>query len=226
MKTFIQKYKHGIPIVIYFIIYLIWFMLIEHRNDVNFTIIHMKIDDYIPFCEYFVIPYFCWFAYVAVFVFLFIFFDKEGYYKLFTTLVTGMTIFLVISTVWPNAHELRVNLDTLGRSNMFTWMIAGLYKTDTSTNLVPSIHVYNSIVVHMAVMKSDVMNKKKWIPIGSGVLCVLIVMSTVFIKQHSMFDVIAGILLSIVMYLAVYVGKVNFFAVSMKKAGQRKEQKI
>ena len=26
----------------------------------------MTVDDFIPFCEYFVIPYFLWFAYVAI----------------------------------------------------------------------------------------------------------------------------------------------------------------
>ena len=32
----------------------------------QFKVIHMGIDDYIPFCEIFVVPYMLWFAYIAV----------------------------------------------------------------------------------------------------------------------------------------------------------------
>ena len=67
-KTFFHKYKHGIPLLVYMVIYLSWFAWLERTNTKNFHVIHMSIDDYIPFCEVFVIPYFLWFAYVSVVV--------------------------------------------------------------------------------------------------------------------------------------------------------------
>ena len=59
-----QKYKHGL-LLLYFLIYLPWFQYLEKKVTVHFNVIHMAIDDYIPFIEFFVIPYFLWFFYIA-----------------------------------------------------------------------------------------------------------------------------------------------------------------
>ncbi len=210
MKEWIKKYRHGIPMVLYMIGYLITFFIVERLTENNYHLIHMKLDDRIPFCEYFVIPYMCWFAYVAGFVLYFIFFDKESYWPMFWFLVTGMTIFLIISFVYPNGHELRP--DEFARDNIFTRMVAGLYKTDTATNILPSIHVYNSLGIHIAVRKSRRLQKHRGVQIFSEVLCILIIMSTVFIKQHSMLDVITAFALAAVMYVIIYVcGKRRWF---------------
>lgn len=203
MKDFIRKYKHGIPMVVYLICYLIAFALVEQYTKDNYTLIHVTLDDKIPFVEAFVIPYLLWFPYVACFVLYFIFFDKENYWQMFWFLVTGMTLFIIVSAVFPNGQELRP--DVFPRDNVFTRMIAGLYGTDTSTNILPSIHVYNSIGIHIAVMKSDRLKKHRIVQIVSGVLCVLIILSTMFIKQHSVVDVVAAFALAVVTYLIFYV---------------------
>ena len=66
MKRYYEKYKHIIPLAIFGVIYVLWFYLLEHRTNVQYMVVHMNIDDYIPFCEYFIIPYFMWFGYIAV----------------------------------------------------------------------------------------------------------------------------------------------------------------
>lgn len=53
----------------------------------------MAIDDSIPFIEYFVIPYFLWFGYVAAAVAYFFFKNKHDFYRLCGFLAAGMTIF-------------------------------------------------------------------------------------------------------------------------------------
>ncbi len=199
MKELIRKYRHGIPMVIY----LILFFIVERLTEDNYHVIHMALDDKIPFCEYFVIPYFCWFAYVAGFVVYFIFVDKESYWPMFWFLVTGMTLFLIVSFVYPNGHELRP--EQFPRDNVFTRMIANLYQTDTATNILPSIHVYNSIGIQIAVQKSRRLSRHRGVQIVSGILCVSIILSTVFIKQHSMVDVISAFVLAAVLYVLIYV---------------------
>lgn len=202
MKIFYQKYKHAVPLIIYGIIYLAWFAHLEKTVTKDFQVIHTFVDDYIPFCEVFVIPYFLWFAYVAVTVLYFFFKDRQDYYKTCAFLFTGMTVFLIISTLFPNGHDLR--LSTMPRDNIFTHMVSALWQTDTPTNLWPSIHVYNSLGAHFAITKSVHLENRKGIRIGSLILCVSIILSTMFIKQHSVFDVITGIIMALVMYLLVY----------------------
>ena len=107
-----------------------------------------------------------------------------------------MTVFLVISTLYPNGHNLRPYYFT--HHNMFTALCEWLYSTDTPTNLFPSIHVYNSLGIHFAVMHSSYFKDKKHVQHASLVLCVLIILSTMFIKQHSVFDVSTAFMLAFV----------------------------
>lgn len=202
MKNFYNNYKHAIPLLLFGILYLSWFSHLEKTVVRGYHVIHMTIDNYIPFIEVFVIPYFLWFLYVSAVVLILFFKGKDDYYKTCVFLFTGMTIFLIVSTIYPNGHHLRPAV--MPRDNIFTQMIAGLYKTDTSTNLFPSIHVYNSIGAHLAIMHSEYFAKKRTVKIGSFLLCISIILSTVLIKQHSVFDMLTAFGLSAVMYVLVY----------------------
>lgn len=205
LKCFFAKYGHGIPLLLYMAVYLAWFARLERTNVKNYRVIHVPMDDYIPFCEVFVVPYLLWFVYVAAVVIWLFFKNKQDYYKTCIFLFTGMTLFLVISTLWPNGHHLRPAV--LPRDNFFTQLVSLLWKADTPTNLWPSIHVYNSMGAHFAVMRNRELAESKWggrLKAASGILAVSIILSTVFIKQHSMFDVATGILMGSVMYVLVY----------------------
>lgn len=200
-----KEYRHAIPLLIYAVIYLAWFSHLEETVTGRYRIIHVPLDDVIPFCEVFVVPYMLWFAYVGVVVAYLLLHDKQEYIRAFTFLCTGMTVFLLISTLWPNGHHLRPYI--MPRDNIFTQMVAALYKADTPTNLWPSIHVYNSLGCHIAVMKSQRIKNAKYgtgVRIGSFILCVSIIMSTMFIKQHSAYDVVTAFIMAAVMYGIVY----------------------
>lgn len=216
-----NKYRHALPLLLYGIIYMQWFAWLERNVTTRYRLIHLKPDDYIPFCEVFVIPYLLWFAYVAVVVLYFFFKDKDDYFRTCTFLFTGMTVFLIISTLWPNGHDLRPAV--MPRENFFTQLVAALYRTDTPTNLWPSIHVYNSLGCHIAVMKSARLEKRRGLRICSFVLCVSIILSTVFIKQHSVFDVTTAFIMAVVMYGAVYRSDmlINFYH-SLQRRHKRK----
>lgn len=200
-KELLYRYRHG-WLLSYMIIYQIWFVYVERTVTRRFHIVHTVVDDYIPFVEIFIIPYILWFGYVAIAIAWFFFKDVQDYYKLCTFLFVGMTVFLVISTIYPNGHYLRPRV--FERDNIFISMVKGLYMIDTPTNLFPSIHVYNSIGVYLAVMHSDKLKDKKWVRVTSFILSSSIVASTMFLKQHSVFDVITGCVMALVMYTLVY----------------------
>ena len=201
-KQLYTKYRHLFVCIIYFIFYMTVFCYAEQKVTRNYQVIHMGIDDYIPFCEVFIIPYILWFGYVALSVLYFGFTSKDDYYRTCLFLFTGMTVFLVVSLLFPNGHHLRPT--EFPRDNVFTHMVAALYRTDTPTNLWPSIHVYNSLGVHFAIMHSRQFEHKRSVRIGSFLLCSLIILSTVFLKQHSMFDVLTAFVMAAIMYAVVY----------------------
>lgn len=204
MKELIRKYKHG-WVFSYFIVYIVWFFTLEKTVTTNYTPVKIWLDDYIPFNEWFAIPYYLWFIYIFVTVAFFFLTNKEDFYKCIAFLFIGMTICLIIYTIWPNGQNLRPDLTQIPRDNILIRIVGQLYATDTSTNVCPSIHVFNSIGAHIAIHKSKALKKHKWIQWSSFVLMILICLSTMFLKQHSAFDALTAIALSGVMYIFVYV---------------------
>ena len=189
MKAFLKKYRHAWLIFTYFPFYLLWFMLLEQHITGNYSVIQSPLDTRIPFNEVFIIPYLLWFPFIAVSILYFIYRDKTEYYRLCGVLITGMTVFLLVSTFYPNGVALRPVLADLGRDNIFLDLVASLHQADTSTNVCPSIHVYNSLAVCVAFFASPHMKGKHLLKAGILTLTLLICMSTVFLKQHSVIDV-------------------------------------
>jgi len=182
-------------------VYLDAFYFLEKRN-VAVHVIHFGIDAYIPFCEYFIIPYMLWFAYVSAAVIWLGIKDKEEGAKLVAFLMTGMTIFIVVSAIFPNGLDIRPRYFT--RDNVFIDLVKWLYSIDTSTNVVPSIHVYNSIGVMIAAMRTRLLKGHRIAKAGVELLGFSIICSTVFIKQHSMLDVLTATILSALVYAVCY----------------------
>jgi membrane-associated phospholipid phosphatase len=216
MKHLLKKYNHAIAIL-YLPFYVLSFMGLERKNTEDYYVVESELDQLIPFCEWFVIPYFLWFAYIAVTFAYFFFADKQDFIRLCIFLFTGMTICLAIYYIWPNGQNLRPDLTTLGRDNLFIRILAGLYSTDTHTNVCPSIHTFNSVGACIAIYKANSLKSKKAIRIGALVLTVSICLSTVFLKQHSILDVFWALVLAVPMYLLAYLPKLD----SAKQTGQK-----
>ena len=202
IKELFDKYHHA-WVFSYGFIYMPWFSWLEKHVTSNYFVIHSVFDDYIPFIEIFIIPYLLWFVYVSGTVLYFFFTDKQGFYRICTLLITGMTLFLIICTIFPNGLNLRPS--TFARDNIFVDLVRFIYRADTSTNVLPSLHVYNSIGCYIAIRNSQKLRQYKWVQNGSLVLTVSIVLSTMFLKQHSVVDVIAAIVMIYFIYQFVYI---------------------
>lgn len=201
MKKLFHKYRH-VWILSYAFIYLPWFTFLECTVTKNYHIMHVAIDDFIPFNEYFIIPYFLWFVYVAGAVWYFFKTNVKDYYRLCIMLFTGMTISLMICTIFPNGTNFRPVINPY--KNICSEIVSLLYSTDTCTNVFPSIHVYNSLCVHIAVCHSEQLKKHRLLQIGSFFMMISICLATVFLKQHSAFDGLGSLIMASIMYQFVY----------------------
>lgn len=199
----LSRWRRLIPVVIYGVFYLAAFNWLEKRSG-PYHIVNSSIDGRIPFCEIFIIPYFLWFFYIAAAVLYFAFFNnsRAEYMRLLLNLGIGMTAFLLVSYIYPNGLTLRPV--EFPRDNIFTDMVRLLYRIDTPTNVLPSIHVYNSVAIFCAINSCRQLQRHRSIRIGAFVLTTLIVLATMFLKQHSICDVVAGITFSFATYILLY----------------------
>lgn len=203
MKEIFRKCWHCL-FALYIFIYLPWFFYVEGLTDLNFTEIHCFLDDLIPFAEIFIIPYILWAFYViAACIFLFFKEERGMFLRYAIALVGGMSISMITYMIFPNYINLRP--EGFLRENIFTWLVGHLYEIDTPTNVFPSIHVLNSIIVCVALEKNKSFKKHKVLRVFSVVLAVLICLSTLFLKQHSVLDMFGAIALYIILYLVLYV---------------------
>lgn len=208
MKEFMKRKGWRLCYAGYILIYMPWFMLIEKMYTMDYPglhIINIPLDDRIPFCEYFAIPYYIWFFYVAAgCVLMYLIATNKEFLQYVWALMIGMTLFLVISMIYPNGITLRPDYVP---DNFCGNLLKGLYVVDTSTNVFPSIHVYNSLVVNAAILKCEALKKHYVVKIFSTIICISICLSTMFLKQHSIVDVVGAIVMFIVLYIAIYVVK-------------------
>lgn len=201
IKHFLSRYRHA-WVFLYALIYMPWFLYLEKTVTSNYFVIYSIFDSYIPFCEYFVVPYMLWFPYIAAALLYFFFTDTESFYKAAAFLFSGMTLFLIISTIFPNGLNLRPSY--FARDNVFVDMVKLIYMADTPTNVLPSLHVYNSVAACAALRRDTRFSSNRILNCGCLILTVSIVLSTMFLKQHSVVDVIAGCVMAYLMYQFVY----------------------
>lgn len=197
MKAFFEKYPHIKYVIQFLLIYVFIFLILENWDNRVYYTTDSWIDQYIPFNEYFVIPYLFWFIYIALGFIYFIFIDQKGFKRTCFYLFVGMFTCLIIYMIWPNQQNLRVNLNN---TNIFQTLVSFIYTIDSPTNVCPSIHVYNSIMMMISLFKSECMKNHKLLSVINIIIAVLICLSTMFIKQHAFVDVVLAIVLCIVIY--------------------------
>ena len=186
----------------YGIFYMVSFMLME-KSDVKIHLIHSLADDRIPFCQYFIIPYVLWYFFLIGTVIYFALScpSKKEYYQYLGTLGIGMTLFLLISYIYPNGQNMRPDLTGDG---IFISAIRFLYKIDTPTNIFPSMHVFNATASCVALFQNERCRRNRTFTVAQIVLTVSIVLSTMFLKQHSVADVMTALILNILCYQLFY----------------------
>ena len=156
------------------------------------------IDKLIPFNKYFIIPYISWYFYVVIFIAIFCVINERTYYRLLISLAVGMIICYVTFFIFPTT----VPRPTIITKDVFSRLVLSIYKNDEPYNCFPSVHVVNAMIVSIYVNREEKFNKI--IKIISSFLAILIVLSTMFIKQHVFVDAVSGIIVAYAVYMAVY----------------------
>lgn len=203
---FLYRYRYG-NVLWLGIVYPLWFRSLESRITVStgYHIMHTHLDDLIPFYAVFIVPYFLWFLYIFTGLAYFLLVNKEDFYKVSLFLFVGMIASLVICEIYPNGTDFRPAY--LPDKNIFLIMVKRLYRIDTPTNVFPSIHAYNSLCMHIALIKSKDLREARYgrvVRFASGLLCILICIATLVLKQHSVLDVGGALLLCFITYGFIY----------------------
>ncbi len=183
-------------------LYLLLFLALERMPMGRYWATQLPVDAHIPFCEWFIIPYCLWYPLLVAAGLYLLRRDLPAFRRYMLFLGTA---FLLSELVWllvPNGQDLRPA--AFPRENLLTALTAELYRIDTNTNVFPSVHVLGSIGAALAVRDCRGSEDKPLLRAGTALLAAVICLSTVFIKQHSVLDVVGGLLLGGLIARPVY----------------------
>lgn len=196
----VENYRHAWYLLIW-AAYLVGFWLVEQLIVDDYWVSYLPIDDKIPFCRFFIVPYCMWHPLLALMTAYLFFFDAPAFKRYMCALGLGFGVAIAVCAVFPNGQNLRPA--EFGQNDIFIWLVKAIYAADTNTNVIPSMHVIGCAVLSFACFDSESLRRKK-LPWPMAALGVLISVSTVFVKQHSVLDVLAAIPVSAAVWLAVY----------------------
>lgn len=191
-----KEFKH-LKLLIFWPVFGILFLFAERFYQVEYYYpMHCSLDDLIPFCEWFIIPYMIWFIYLIGMHIYTLLYDVGSFKKMMKFIIITYSVTLLIYFIFPTCQELRpVQFE---RDNILTRFIAEFYQFDTNTNVCPSIHVIGSLAVMFTAFHCKRFNTG--LKAVFGITAFLICISTVFLKQHSVIDVIAALPICLLAY--------------------------
>lgn len=151
--------------------------------------VHMWLDDVIPFCEWFVIPYVFWYVLIVISLGYFLLYHVGRFKELQTYIIITQVLAMICYIAFPSRQDLRPT--EFLNENFLTQIVSLLYTFDTNTGVCPSLHVAYSIGI------ASVWTKEKSAPplwrAFVVFAAIMICLSTMFIKQHSAVDFFAAI---------------------------------
>lgn len=173
-----------------------------------FHVMWCPLDDLIPLCEWFMIPYMFWFVFLVGMHLYLLLTDTPAFRRMMHFIIFTYSAALLVFLFYPTVQHLRPR--EFPRDNFLTQFIADFYRFDTNTNVCPSLHCVGSMAVVFASWDTEKLRRFRPAITVTGLL---ISISTVFVKQHSILDVFWGMVLSLAAYRAVYIlpkkGKVH-----------------
>lgn len=172
------------------LVYFAMYLITEYLNPNNSgTAVSCSLDYKIPFLEIFVIPYVGWYLLIVVSLLYFAFYNVENFKRLQIFIIVTQIAAMIIYIIFPNFQPLRP--DVYPRDNFLTDIVALLQTADTNSNVCPSLHVAYSIGIASIWLKEK--DAKGWVKTVIVIFCILVCLSTAFIKQHSVIDGLVAI---------------------------------
>ena len=185
--------------VVYFSLYFLTENLIPAEKC---TPVHMWLDDVIPFCEWFLLPYVGWYVLIVISLGYFNFYNVDSFKRLQIYIMITQGLAMIAYIAFPTRQDLRPDLTALGRENFLTQCVGFLYRFDTNTGVCPSLHVAYSMGIASVWLKEK--DAWTWWKVFVAVFVGFICLSTMFIKQHSAVDFFAALPVCLIAELVVY----------------------
>lgn len=161
---------------------------LNHNNGHVHSLV-TALDKSIPFGKFFVVPYAAWYLFIFAILVWFMLKDHDLYFAAIISIITGLLISFFIFSVFQTA----VPRPVISSQDFFSRLTGLIYHLDAPYNDFPSIHVMTSFIIFIGSERAKIYSQK--IPLLAQGMAVLVILSTLFLKQHTLLDVAGGVVL-------------------------------
>jgi membrane-associated phospholipid phosphatase len=165
------------------------------QGDLN--LVGNVIDTKIPFVPAFFIPYCIWYLMIFIIPYYLYCKDKDKFIKYTMAYILCSMIGNIVFISYPST----VARPTVTGTDIFSLIAKFIYWIDTPTNCFPSLHCAISMLFILYICESK--NTNIITKISVCIISILIMLSTLFTKQHVIVDFISGDILALIVYLIV-----------------------
>lgn len=156
-----------------------------------------KIDDMIPFNIYFIVPYFIWYLLIFMVPYYLYKNDKNLFSKYILSYLLCTLCANIVFIIYPTTV---IRPKVVGNS-IFHLIAKIIFWIDTPVlNCLPSLHCAISMLFILYILECKC---NKNIKISTIVISILIMLSTLYIKQHVFVDLLTGDILALVVYFII-----------------------
>lgn len=172
--------------------------LISRLFESHHHLIGNTIDTKIPFNIWFMIPYCLW--YILIFIVPYFLYkkDKDNFIRYIYSYIICTLIANIIFIVYPTT----VARPEITGKGILEFITSFIFKIDNPPmNCFPSLHCAMSMLFILFIL--EIKNVKKNVKITITLISILIMISTLYTKQHVFIDLISGVILAIITYIIV-----------------------
>jgi hypothetical protein len=196
LRKWLNENKHAYAMLL-LVVYLIGFFALDFAPKEPKFILHSALDEMIPFNAWFAVPYLLWFVAFPGSLLAFLLLDKRDFLDLCFVVFAGAAFCFVVYWFFPTGLELRP--DDPG-DGLLAGLMQLIWLVDAPKNVCPSLHVSISVAIALVTWRSEKLKPHLLLRVAVVLLMALICVATLFVKQHSVWDVAAGTALSLVLY--------------------------
>ena len=192
-----NKYLDFVWVILLFVFHASIFFVTAHVLT-GHHVVHVPLDDMIPYCNVFIIPYVLWYLYIPLLMLWAWRKDRVTLYRQIAGLLVCMLLTYVVFFTYPTMVDFRPEA---AGSDVFSWICRIIYKYDTPpVNVFPSLHCSETLILYLCTFTVGTFRKHKWIHAAALIMAVLICLSAMLVKQHSVVDVVAGLLFAVLSF--------------------------
>lgn len=193
---FIRKHKRSLLLVAVYLSLTVLYQL-TNRPFGLVRILYQPLDDMIPFIPGFILVYHSWYPFIIAGMIAVFVRSERDFRLLLGHLVIAQALALLIFILF----QTQVIRPEVTGTDIWSMLVIKTYEIDQPYNGFPSIHVLSSLIVAWHFGKAY--GEKRWIGLLYWMYSGLIILSTLFVKQHMVWDLPGALAVGVISWIII-----------------------